>query len=170
MRGSIVASSLLILLGAVGPSSADSGSQPQIAQACDPTFGGKYHGLIRRLRIAEDEGQYGPCRDYGAWQGNSYKGHTNLPPNAFWTYSAPYWYVWAGQGGVTRPAGCDPAMGGKYSGLLRQLRIPEDASQYGTCRDYGAWAGNSYKGHTDLPSGAFWTYSAPYWFVWANRH
>jgi hypothetical protein len=65
---------------------------------CDPSFGGKYTGLIRQLAIPEDEGQYGRCHDYGAWNGTEYKGHANLPPNAFWTYNAPHWYVWARRG------------------------------------------------------------------------
>lgn len=70
--------------------------------ACDPTFGGKYSQLIRQLPIPEDEGQYGRCHDYGAWNGTEYKGHANLPSNAFWTYSAPNWYVWARQGGAPK--------------------------------------------------------------------
>ena len=76
--------------------------EPPSTAACDPTFGGRYSQLIRQLPIPEDEGQYGRCHDYGAWNGTEYKGHANLPPNAFWTYSAPNWYVWARQGGAPR--------------------------------------------------------------------
>lgn len=67
---------------------------PQLAQACDPTFGGKYAILLRRLAIPGDRGQYGNCRDYGRWSGNSYRGYSNLP-NGFWVYSYPYWIIWA---------------------------------------------------------------------------
>lgn len=66
------------------------------------------------------------------------------------------------------PAACDPTFGGKYSGLVRELNIPEDAAQYGSCHDYGAWEGTDYKGHTGLPNRAYWTYSAPVWYVWTN--
>ena len=68
------------------------------------------------------------------------------------------------------PSVCDPTFGGKYSGVVRELDIPEDAAQYGTCHDYGPWADTAYKGHTGLPSGAFWTYSAPIWYVWTIRN
>jgi hypothetical protein len=77
-------------------------TEPPPPAGCDPSFGGKYTGLLRQLPIPEDEGQYGRCHDYGAWNGTEYKGHANLPPNAFWTYSAPNWYVWARQGGTAK--------------------------------------------------------------------
>jgi hypothetical protein len=69
-----------------------------LTTVCDPSFGGKYAELVRQLPIPEDEGQYGRCHDYGAWNGTEYKGHTNLPNGAYWTYSAPNWYIWSRQG------------------------------------------------------------------------
>ncbi len=136
----------------------------QGAPGCDPSFGGKYRVLQRRIPVPGDAGQYGACKDYGRWSGNSYKGFSNLP-NGYWTYSAPHWYIWA-----QRTAGgtCDPSYGGKYVGFLRRLYIPQDQRQYGACRDYGRWASNSYKGFSNLPSG-YWTYVAPYWYIWADK-
>lgn len=64
---------------------------------------------------------------------------------------------------------CDPSFGGKYQELIRQIAVPEDAQQYGACHDYGPWNGTSYKGHDGLPTGAFWTYAAPHWYIWAKR-
>jgi len=143
--------------------------EPAPAHVCDPSFGGKYSTLIRQLPIPEDEGQYGKCHDYGAWSGTEYKGHANLPPTAFWTYSAPNWYLWANSGGATATAGCpDPTFGGKYSGELRRLAVPQDRGRYGACNDYGAWSGDSYAGHTNLPNG-YWVYSTPHWIIYANR-
>ena len=60
---------------------------------CDPSFGGKYQTLLRRLHVPGDVRQYGTCRDYGRWSGYSYRGYTNLP-NGYWTYASPYWYIW----------------------------------------------------------------------------
>ena len=143
--------------------------------ACDPSFGGKYAGLIRQLPIPEDEGQYGKCRDYGAWSGNEYKGHSNLPPTAFWTYSAPNWYLWSRQGPPPGPTqseaggGCpDPTFGGKYAQELRRIEVPQDRGQYGACNDYGEWSGTAYEGHANLPSG-YWVYSFPHWIIYAIR-
>ena len=59
---------------------------------CDPSFGGKYSNELRRLEIPQDRGQYGPCHDYGAWTGNEYQGHTDLP-NGYWVYSFPHWIL-----------------------------------------------------------------------------
>ncbi len=139
------------------------------ATVCDPSFGGRYGELIRQLSIPEDEAQYGKCHEYGAWSGNEYKGHTNLPPAAFWTYSAPNWYLWAKRGEPAARAGCpDPTFGGKYSSVLRRLDVPQDRDRYGGCNDYGAWSGDSYAGYSSLPNG-FWVYSYPHWIIYANR-
>lgn len=156
--------------GASIANAAEPAKTEQVAQACDPTFGGKYGILLRRLNIPSDRGQYGDCRDYGRWSGSSYKGFSNLPPGAYWTYSYPHWYVWARQQGATFSYGLcgDPTFGGKYSGMLRRMRIPGDRGQYGDCRDYGRWSGNSYRGYSNLPNG-FWVYSYPYWIIWAQR-
>lgn len=65
--------------------------------------------------------------------------------------------------------GCsDPTFAGKYSNELRRLNVPADRARYGTCRDYGAWSGNSYAGQTGLPNG-YWVYSYPNWIIYANR-
>jgi hypothetical protein len=151
-----------------GPPSGTVKEQPPRA-VCDPSFGGKYSGLLRQLAIPEDSRQYGACHDYGRWAGGSYKGHTNLPPNAFWTYSAPNWYIWARRGGAAQRASCpDPTFGGKYAEELRRLEVPADLARYGACNDYGPWAGTSYAGHTDLPNG-YWVYSYPHWIIYAKR-
>lgn len=148
------------------PTTLKSSDPPPAATGCDPSFGGKYSGLLRQLAIPEDEAQYGKCRDYGPWNGTEYKGHANLPPNAFWTYRAPNWYVWAQRGAT---AGCaDPTFAGKYSGELRRLSVPQDRGRYGDCNDYGPWSGDSYAGHTGLPNG-YWVYSFPHWIIYANR-
>jgi hypothetical protein len=76
-----------------------------------------------------------------------------------------------GEGNERAPgagSGCDPSFGGKYTGLLRRIRVPGDVQQYGRCRDYGRWSGYSYRGYTNLPNG-YWTYSAPHWYIWANQ-
>jgi hypothetical protein len=137
---------------------------------CDPSFGGKYSGLLRQLVIPEDAQQYGNCHDYGLWQGTEYKGHANLPPTAYWTYSAPNWYLWAKSGDkASAPQACpDPTFGGKYSRELRRLSVPGDLGRYGSCNDYGPWEGDAYAGHTGLPHG-FWVYSYPDWIIYANR-
>jgi hypothetical protein len=152
------------------PGSARTGDPPTPGHVCDPSFGGKYSQLIRQLAIPEDEGQYGKCHDYGAWSGSEYKGHANLPPNAFWTYSAPNWYVWARRGDASAAAGgCpDPTFGGKYSGELRRLDVAQDRRRYGACNDYGPWSGDTYAGYANLPNG-YWVYSYPHWIIYANR-
>jgi hypothetical protein len=144
---------------------------PPSTGACDPTFGGKYRVLLRVLAVPRDAGQYGACNDYGPWQGTSYAGHINLPPGAYWSYSAPNWYVWAVRAGNPyHYGGCpDPSVGGKYAGYLMRLHVPGDVGQYGRCNDYGRWTGTSYAGYSNLPSGAFWVYSAPYWIVWSQQ-
>lgn len=73
-------------------------ADPPPTAGCDPSFGGKYSGLLRQLAVPEDERRYGRCHDYGPWNGTEYKNHANLPPRAFWTYSAPNWYLWERRG------------------------------------------------------------------------
>lgn len=152
----------------------------QLAQGCSPSMGGKYSGLLRKLHVPGDVRRYGRCRDYGRWSGSYYKGYGPLPRGAFWTYVYPHWYIWArrgvaggGGGGVPGGqlgSGCqDASMGGKYSGVMRRLRIPGDVRRYGRCRDYGRWSGNYYRGFGPLPRG-YWVYSYPYWIIWARRH
>jgi len=53
----------------------------------------RYRGLMRRLYIPGDRGRYGNCREWGLWQGRSYKGHHRLP-RGYWVWRAPYWYIY----------------------------------------------------------------------------
>jgi len=64
------------------------------AGACDPSVGGKYQTLLRRIRVPRDARRYGRCRDYGRYSGSSWAGFRNLPPG-FWVYSFPHWYIWS---------------------------------------------------------------------------
>ena len=64
------------------------------ASGCDPSVGGKYANLLRRIRVPRDVRRYGRCRDYGRYSGSSWAGHRNLPPG-YWVYSFPHWYIWA---------------------------------------------------------------------------
>ena len=61
--------------------------------ACDPSFGGKYVSLLRRISVPRDRRRYGLCRDYGRYSGSSWAGYRNLPPG-YWTYKYPHWYIW----------------------------------------------------------------------------
>lgn len=54
----------------------------------------RYAGLMRRLYIPQDRGQYGICREWGRWSGTSYRGYRNLPRGAYWVWRAPYWYIY----------------------------------------------------------------------------
>jgi len=56
--------------------------------------GGKYHHLLRILRVEEDVKEFGPFNDWGHWEGRAYKGHQGLPPG-FWVYVRPHWFLWA---------------------------------------------------------------------------
>ena len=53
---------------------------------------------------------------------------------------------------------------GKYSELLRKIRVDSDRSTYGDFYDYGAWEGDSWGGYTDLPAG-YWVYVYPHWYI-----
>ncbi|MCZ6863296.1 MAG: LCCL domain-containing protein [Alphaproteobacteria bacterium] len=63
------------------------------AKACDPSFGGKYVNLLRRIRVPQDRRRYGLCRNYGRYSGSSWAGYRNLPAG-YWTYKYPHWYIW----------------------------------------------------------------------------
>jgi hypothetical protein len=136
----------------------------------------RYRGLMRRLYIPGDRGRYGHCREWGLWQGRSYKGHHRLP-RGYWVWRAPYWYIYARRGVVRagpgpRPGrrfarGCRGSRYG-YAGLMRRLHIPRDRRRYGLCREWGIWAGRSYKGYANLPRG-YWVWRAPYWYIYRRR-
>lgn len=55
-------------------------------------------------------------------------------------------------------------MGGKYSGLLHVLLVPEDQASYGEVNDYGYSASTSYREYAALKPG-YWVYVAPRWYV-----
>jgi hypothetical protein len=130
---------------------------------------------MRRLYIPSDRGRYGHCREWGRWQGRSYKGHHNLP-RGYWVWRAPYWYIYARRGVVRAGPGPGPGRFARgcagsrwaYRGLMRRLYIPRDRRQYGLCREWGIWTGNSYRGHHNLPRG-YWVWRAPYWYIYRRR-
>jgi hypothetical protein len=59
----------------------------------------------------------------------------------------------------------------RYSGQIRRIYVPQDRRRYGSCREWGGrWtAGSSYAGYRNLPTGAFWVWRAPYWYLYRNR-
>ncbi len=69
------------------------GSASTPARACDPSFGGKYVSLLRRISVPQDRRRYGLCRDYGRYSGSSWAAYRNLPAG-YWTYKYPHWYIW----------------------------------------------------------------------------
>ncbi len=160
----------LVVLTGLFAAAAVMAPRPAEAQTCSPSWNGKYQGLIKKLNVPGDLGQYGRCYHWGKWSGSSYKGHS-VPNDSYWVYSYPNWYVWQSAGGgrvQNSESGCSPSKNGKYSGLIAKLPIPGDQRQYGACHDYGRWNASSYKGYT-VPSGSYWVYSAPHWYVWKNR-
>jgi hypothetical protein len=56
---------------------------------------------------------------------------------------------------------------GKYSMLLRQFKVEEDAKTYGDFKDLGPSNRMEYAGQTDLPAG-HWVYVKPYWYIWRD--
>ena len=54
---------------------------------------------------------------------------------------------------------------GKYSDLLKKLKVPGDKNLYGVFFDYGAYSGTSWQGHNNLPTG-YWVYVSPHWYIW----
>jgi len=63
------------------------------AETCSPNQGGKYADLLHQMDVPVDRQQYGPCHDFGWWDGEAYAGYTNLTPG-FWVYAYPRWYIW----------------------------------------------------------------------------
>lgn len=57
------------------------------------TCGGKYSDLQDKLEVPEDFENYGAFRDYGYWEGDSYRTFTGLPAG-YWVYVYPHWYIW----------------------------------------------------------------------------
>lgn len=56
---------------------------------------------------------------------------------------------------------------GKYRNLLTKVAAPDDRGSYTDFRDYGWYAGTSYKGRRDLPQG-YWVYVYPYWYIFGE--
>lgn len=56
---------------------------------------------------------------------------------------------------------------GKYRNLLTKVAAPDDRASYTKFRDYGWYAGTSYKGRYDLPQG-YWVYVYPYWYIFGE--
>jgi len=61
---------------------------------CDPTFGGRYADLVRKLYIPRDRRQYGMCRNWGRWNGTRYRGF-RFRSGLYWTYDGTHWYLFA---------------------------------------------------------------------------
>jgi len=76
--------------------------------------------------------------------------------------------VLVSSGSATAQSRCTPNWSGKYSGYVLKMYVPEDLRQYGRCNDYGRWNGSAYKGRT-VPTGSYWVYVYPYWYVWRVR-
>ncbi len=56
---------------------------------------------------------------------------------------------------------------GKYKGLLRQIKAPEDRSTHSEFQDAGLRSTTEWKGQRDLPPG-YWVYVYPYWYIWRD--
>jgi hypothetical protein len=61
--------------------------------APDPSVGGKYRNLLRRIEVEQDKNGYGVFSDYGYYTGTSYAGYNDLPVG-YWVYVYPHWYIW----------------------------------------------------------------------------
>ncbi len=60
------------------------------------------------------------------------------------------------------------AVGGKYSNLLRRIKVAKDVGQYSLFQDYGpSEAYADYEGHKNIPKGS-WVYAYPYWYIWSK--
>ena len=57
--------------------------------------------------------------------------------------------------------------GGKYSKLLRRLKVPQDKQSYTDFKDYGHYQATDYAGYANLPAG-YWVYVYPHWYIWGN--
>jgi len=59
-------------------------------------------------------------------------------------------------------------VGGKYSGLLRKIRVKADHVREGAFTDYGMWKHTRYAGYRDLPEG-YWVYVYPHWYIFGEK-
>lgn len=56
---------------------------------------------------------------------------------------------------------------GRYSMLLRQIKVEDDPEAGGDFRELGLLRMRRYAGHNDLPMG-YWVYVAPHWYIWRD--
>src|SRR5262245_3690109 len=56
---------------------------------------------------------------------------------------------------------------GKYKGLLRQIKAPEDRAEHSEFQDLGLRQSTEWKGRQDWPVG-YWVYVYPYWYIWRD--
>ncbi|MCH7727742.1 MAG: hypothetical protein IH991_14865, partial [Planctomycetes bacterium] len=56
-------------------------------------------------------------------------------------------------------------VGGKYTTLLKKIKVEGDYRGYSEFKDYGRYPATSYAGYTDLPAG-YWVYVYPNWYIW----
>ncbi|MFK8113686.1 MAG: caspase domain-containing protein [Rubripirellula sp.] len=54
---------------------------------------------------------------------------------------------------------------GKYSKLLRTIKVKQDLETYGPFHEWGKWNQSSWGGHQGLPAG-YWVYVYPRWYIW----
>ena len=57
---------------------------------------------------------------------------------------------------------------GKYSELLKKIKVEHDYRSYSAFNDYGAYPATSYAGHNNLPTG-YWVYVYPNWYIWEKE-
>jgi|GEM_PF-6568137 len=125
---------------------------------------GKYKQLLKRFAATDDLAEYGGFHDAGYRRTTDYKGLRDLPPG-YWTYLAPYWYIWAEAHPLPLEAPDAARVSGTYDRLLRVVPAPDDAKTTGGFKDAGRLERPTYKGVLDIPSG-YWVYVAPNWYVW----
>ncbi len=127
------------------------------------TADGKYSDLLKKIKVPEDRDHYADFSDDGYWDGTEWAGHKNLPAG-HWVYDYPHWYIWGnGEKATLKKASAD----GKYSKLLKKIKVPEDRDEYKDFYEWGHWTGTEWKGHKNLPAG-YWVYTYPYWYIWRD--
>ncbi|MBV9469700.1 MAG: hypothetical protein JOZ57_10710 [Abitibacteriaceae bacterium] len=106
--------------------------------------GAKYRTLLCQIALPDDARLYGVFRDYGYFDGPTWKGMANLPegmanpPAGYWVYVQPCWYIWRHLAAPTAPAqqwGAEQATGAPNTDQLG------DATT--------AWASNTPDGHAE---------------------
>jgi hypothetical protein len=97
---------LLAALGVVMPAPAAGDKAPDEKKLAESfrkaTAGGKYRMLLRQIKVANDQDNYGDFNDYGLYSSPEYAGYRDLP-RGYWVYAAPYWYIWRDLASERRP-------------------------------------------------------------------